>query len=981
MKKLLILWMIAVMLIATSCNDNQPSAQQIAISKVANYAQNGNPAPTIQDYTNAGVEGVNADNLADINHFLLDLEREDVDTRQEIQAIIDRLGLEVEDNSSIDKIVDKINENATLVPPSEETNTTIENNETNENTTAPQEETNTTVENNETNESETLVPPSEETNTTVENNETNTSEPLNPPREENTTAPQEETNTTIENNETNESETLVPPSEETNTTVENNETNQSVVTPPDETNTTEETNTSTPPVVDTTPPTITILGTNPITLEALSSYSDEGATLDEENATLAQSGEVNTTKVGVYTITYRAVDSSGNVAEANRTVNVVDTTKPTLTLNGNASLTLTKGSVYSELGAVATDSVDGELNVSISGSVDTSNDGTYTLTYKATDKSGNEATTTRSVSVYTPYTPPPADTTPPVITLNGANPVNFYVGDSYSDAGATTNEGTINTSGSVDTNTAGVYTITYSATDSSGNTATKTRTVNVLKATPTLVNTTLSVDENATNDSVVGSVTVSDEGNSSITNYELNISTPFAINASGAISVNGALDYESQAQYAFEANATNGAGTSSAIIVTVNLNDIDEIAPTLAITDDTTDDAGVTLSNKYWTANPVTFSFEFSESVTGFDVSDISVSGGTKGSFSGSGSSYTLVVTPPTHSTTPISLSVASSVASDSAGNDNEANSTTQSVNTVKAFITIWKTDNEGVSEDNQVLIGTDSSVHAYNYDIDWGDGESNSSVDGDIVHTYSGSGTYTISITGTFPQIRFASSYDLMINSYDYDPRKLLRVEQWGTQPWKSMEYACADCLNLEFNTADNPNLTNVTSMESMFDSNSNFNSNISDWNVSSVTNMSGMFHFTDAFNQDIGSWNVSSVTDMSSMFSSTTTFNQDIGSWNVSSVTDMRRMFAYTDAFDQNIGSWDVSSVTDMFSMFDNADAFNQDIGSWDVSSVTNMSWMFDGATAFINHDLSSWVVSNVTDHSNFMRGAGAGNTEPIW
>lgn len=78
-----------------------------------------------------------------------------------------------------------------------------------------------------------------------------------------------------------------------------------------------------------------------------------------------------------------------------------------------------------------------------------------------------------------------ADTTPPVITINGINPTSVIVGFSYTDAGATAvdnNDGDVSvvTSGTVSTDTIGSYTLTYSATDSANNTATATRTVNVI---------------------------------------------------------------------------------------------------------------------------------------------------------------------------------------------------------------------------------------------------------------------------------------------------------------------------------------------------------------------------------------------------------------------------------------------------------------------------------------------------------------------
>ena len=57
------------------------------------------------------------------------------------------------------------------------------------------------------------------------------------------------------------------------------------------------------------------------------------------------------------------------------------------------------GSTYTDAGASATDTVDGSVDVVITGSVDTAAAGTYTLTYTATDSAGNEASQTRNVTV------------------------------------------------------------------------------------------------------------------------------------------------------------------------------------------------------------------------------------------------------------------------------------------------------------------------------------------------------------------------------------------------------------------------------------------------------------------------------------------------------------------------------------------------------------------------------------------------------
>ena len=80
-----------------------------------------------------------------------------------------------------------------------------------------------------------------------------------------------------------------------------------------------------------------------------------------------------------------------------------------------------------------------------------------------------------------------SDTTAPVITLTGSSSLVLEAtSGSYSDPGATADTGetvTVNSS-SVNMSTSGTYTVTYTATDSSGNIGTASRTVRILAREP-----------------------------------------------------------------------------------------------------------------------------------------------------------------------------------------------------------------------------------------------------------------------------------------------------------------------------------------------------------------------------------------------------------------------------------------------------------------------------------------------------------------
>ena len=284
------------------------------------------------------------------------------------------------------------------------------------------------------------------------------------------------------------------------------------------------------------------------------------------------------------------------------------------------------------------------------------------------------------------------------------------------------------------------------------------------------------------------------------------------------------------------------------------------------------------------------------------------------------------------------------------------------------AFITTWKTDNPGLSNNTSITIPTIGG--GYNYDVDWNnDGTFDQfGITGTVTHDFGTADTYTIRIRGDFPRIYFNGIGD---------HEKILNVNQWGDIAWTSMELAFRGTKNLIISATDSPDLSNVTSMNSMFYGSSTFNQDINNWNVSNVTSMGNMFREASSFNQDLSNWNVSNVTNMYGMFWRATSFNQDISNWNVTKVTNMNTMFMIATSFNQDISSWIVSNVTDMSNMFNTANSFNQDISNWNVGNVTNMFYMFFTASSF-NADLSNWDVSNVTNMNNMFRTASSFNAD---
>ena len=266
-------------------------------------------------------------------------------------------------------------------------------------------------------------------------------------------------------------------------------------------------------------------------------------------------------------------------------------------------------------------------------------------------------------------------------------------------------------------------------------------------------------------------------------------------------------------------------------------------------------------------------------------------------------------------------------------------------------FITTWET----TTANESITIPT-NPLETYTYDVDWGDGNVDTNLNGDATHSYTSPGVHTVEITGTFPAIQFAVNPATSPANEIANAAKILTIEQWGEIDWTTFAKAFQGCTALTITNPaiDNPNLTTVTNLSEAFRECTNFNGDITNWDVATITNMTSMFHDASSFDQNIGGWTVTNVISMARLFEGASDFNQNIGSWDVGTVTNMAVMFAEAAAFNQDIGSWNVSNVSDMNTMFAFATNFNQDIGRWNVTNVQNMNQMFLGASSF-DQDIS--------------------------
>lgn len=239
-------------------------------------------------------------------------------------------------------------------------------------------------------------------------------------------------------------------------------------------------------VIDTLVPTLTLVGGDIVNHEVGTLYTDSGVVIKDNYSTdadlrsnLTMTSNVDSTKLGTYSVVYVLKDpNTGNTVTVTRTVNVVDTKAPVLTLIGDTTIILDVNTTLVDPGVNINDNYDKNLNYTTTGSFYSNFPsgkatliGKYVIVYSVIDASGNTSSVSRTIDV--------VDRIAPEITLVGNAAVSVCRWSTYTDSGMTvtdnyyqtgditiTQEGTYLTEG---TKLEGVYTLRYKAEDKSGN--------------------------------------------------------------------------------------------------------------------------------------------------------------------------------------------------------------------------------------------------------------------------------------------------------------------------------------------------------------------------------------------------------------------------------------------------------------------------------------------------------------------------------
>tara|TARA_R100001460_G_scaffold50290_2_gene88621 strand:+ start:2164 stop:3933 length:1770 start_codon:yes stop_codon:yes gene_type:complete len=249
-----------------------------------------------------------------------------------------------------------------------------------------------------------------------------------------------------------------------------------------------------------------------------------------------------------------------------------------------------------------------------------------------------------------------------------------------------------------------------------------------------------------------------------------------------------------------------------------------------------------------------------------------------------------------------------------------------------------------------------------YNYDVDWGDSSSDTSVTTNTkTHTYSVAGTYTVKITGAFPHPHFG-----VMSATDRE--KIVELSNWGDIQYTKLHSAFSNCINMEYAATDTPDLSaaaaNTGNMMRFC-----FN------NCTGITNPMDLSNWTNL--ECIGNFGLNSF-----LLGATNVPYVNMSGWNMPNNSNAVSCFTsvgsnLTNGCDFILNNMTWGAVTGLNSFMFGVKIKTLSINNWTLptSGTLNISSFLYNATAnvpgSIDLDLSGWTnTARITIMTNFLR-----------
>ncbi|OYU97151.1 MAG: hypothetical protein CFE21_02335 [Bacteroidetes bacterium B1(2017)] len=248
-------------------------------------------------------------------------------------------------------------------------------------------------------------------------------------------------------------------------------------------------------ILNQTGPSLTINGAAQMYVEVFKKFNEPGFVAKDNqgldiNSSVVITSNLDTTKLGLYTNTYVVVDAFGLSDSKLRAITVGDTTRPVITPKGSPYVHQVGTAIDLNKVVDVTDNYWSRnfIDLTIQGTVDVNNVGSYFISYVARDNSGN-------ISNLALVRVDVKDTKAPTLTLNDVSPMNWEVKTTFVDPWVTPLDNywpastvVVTRKGTVNSNVLGEYILWYIATDPSGNKDSISRVVKVVDTTIPHVN-------------------------------------------------------------------------------------------------------------------------------------------------------------------------------------------------------------------------------------------------------------------------------------------------------------------------------------------------------------------------------------------------------------------------------------------------------------------------------------------------------------